>query len=128
MIATRNYLTTFDLTKHYNLQFLKDYYDEDISSMKTILHLYLEETPKELELIQRSLESNDAATAKATTHKIKTNITMLGIKDHGNFVEAMHLLGATENVPNKIIALFKAFNLETMKGLQQIEEDFFGEK
>src|SRR6185503_12676377 len=96
------------LERHYNLDFLKDYYGDDLPAMSIVLKLYLEETPKQIDEIETCLLNNDVAGAKAATHKIKTNLAMLGVVDPANFIHAMHL-----KVPNssleEIMPLFKVF-------------------
>jgi len=116
------------LEKHYNLGFLKDYYGEDVSSMMDVLKLYLEETPKNILEIEQSLLNNNAAGAKAATHKIKTNTVMLGMTDPAGFIDAMHNQSSESAVKEELLMLFKAFKTEVMKGLNDIEEDFFRHK
>ncbi|MEO5675300.1 MAG: hypothetical protein ABIQ74_11705 [Chitinophagales bacterium] len=112
------------MEKHYNLYFLQDYYGEDVASMSVILRMYLEETPKELKLIENHLISNHGAEAKMVTHKIKTSIALLGIADPVRFIERMHQAAGAE-VTKELIDLFVAFRNEVFKGLADIEKDFF---
>lgn len=111
--------------KHYNLFFLNDYFDNDLSAILPILEMYIEETPKELAAIENSLIKNDAATSKAITHKIKTNISMLGILDQSTFINDMHLMKVTDNVQDAAIEQFKLFKATIMQALVEIREDFF---
>ena len=122
MIYTQH--TTLD--KHYDLSFLRDYYAEDLPSMTSILKLYVEETPKNLMEIETCLLNNNAAGAKAATHKIKTNTIMLGMSDPARFIDAMHHHPADAPVKEEALMLFRAFKTEVMKGLKDIEADFFG--
>jgi HPt (histidine-containing phosphotransfer) domain-containing protein len=111
--------------KHYNLEFLKDYYGDDQTAMQEILKLYLEETPKDLQNIKSALYENNAAVSKAATHKIKTNVAMLGMKDPVGFMNEMHLHSAKTDVSEKVKTLFKDFEAEIMNGLSEIEQDYF---
>jgi len=111
--------------KHYNLEFLRDYYGDDDVSMQEILRLYLLETPKDLENIKSALNENNAAGAKSATHKIKTNVAMLGMKDPVGFMNEMHLHSANSDVSDKVKTLFKDFESEISAGLDEIEGDYF---
>jgi hypothetical protein len=113
------------LEKHYNLTFLRDYYAEDLPSMTDILKLYLQETPKNLMEIETCLMNNNAAGAKAATHKIKTNTIMLGMADPAGFIDAMHHHPSDAAVKEEAVMLFRIFKTEVVKALQDIESDFF---
>jgi HPt (histidine-containing phosphotransfer) domain-containing protein len=116
------------MERHYNLDFLKDYYGDDMPAMSIVLKLYLEETPKQLEEIEMHLLNKNVAGAKAGTHKIKTNLAMLGIVDPANFINAMHQHAADNNDFEGIMPLFKLFKSELLKGMKDIESDFFSRK
>ena len=120
--------STPHMERHYNLDFLKDYYGDDMPAMSIVLKLYLEETPKQLEEIEMYLVSKNVAGAKAATHKIKTNLAMLGIVDPANFISAMHLHAADNIELEGIMPLFKSFKSELLKGMKDIESDFFSKK
>jgi len=119
--------STRQLERHYNLDFLKDYYGDDMPAMSIVLKLYLEETPKQIEEIDICLLNQNVAGAKAATHKIKTNLAMLGIVDPANFINAMHLHPANRRM-EEIMPLFKLFKSELLKGMKGIENDFFSKK
>jgi len=127
MFAT-TFQNTRHLKRHYNLDFLESYYGDDVSAMMEVLKLYLQETPKELEKIESSLLDHNPTEAKAITHKIKTNITMLGIVDPTNFINTMRLHDPDVDGEEEIITLFKSFKLEVLKGMKEIEMDFFSMK
>ena len=93
--------------------------------MVEILKLYIQETPKDLQLIETSLLENDMGGAKAGTHKIKTNLAMLGIRDPADFMAAMHNFPATAEVTENVMKLFASFKSELMTGLEEMEKDFF---
>lgn len=111
--------------KLYDLAFLHDYFDDDGASILPILTMYLEETPKELSTIQSSLHGNETAAAKAGTHKIKTNVAMMGIRDNSTFVNDMHLLQPNDEITKELMQQFEQFKQSVTLALQQIQEDFF---
>ena len=113
------------MEKLYNLAFLYDYFYDDGTSILPILTMYLEETPKELLSIQNSLHEKETAAAKAGTHKIKTNVAMMGIRDSSTFVNDMHLMQPADEITNELMQQFEHFKESVTLALQQIQEDFF---
>lgn len=111
--------------KQYSLFFLNDYFDNDIEAILPILKMYLEETPKELLNIENCLRRGDTASAKAGTHKIKTNISMLSIRDQSSFVHDMHLLPAAEIISVSIMDKFEVFKSTVEEALTEIKYDYF---
>jgi len=111
--------------KQYDLYFLNDYFDNDMQAIYPILKMYLEETPKELSTIESCLQNNNPAAAKAATHKIKTNISMLSIRDQSNFVNDMHHLNVTEEISDGIRLQFRDFKSTVLSALQEMKSDFF---
>jgi len=78
-----------------------------------------------LDKIKTALNENNAAVAKAATHKIKTNVAMLGMRDPVGFMNEMHLLSTQEDVSDKVKELYIGFETEIFRGLSDIENDFF---
>ncbi len=111
--------------KQYDLYFLNDYFDNDMKAIYPILKMYLEETPKELSTIESCLRNNNPEAAKAATHKIKTNISMLSIRDQSNFVNDMHHLNVTEEISEGIRLQFMDFKSTVLSALQEMKADFF---
>ena len=114
------------MEKHYDLNFLREYYGEDLDAMKPLLQLYIEETPKEIHNIEKSLSGNDASGAKAATHKVKTNVTMMGIRNTSAFIDAMHKHKADASVSEEVIQLFNPFKAAVLSAVDQLQKDFFG--
>ncbi|MEO6166629.1 MAG: hypothetical protein ABIO46_10725 [Chitinophagales bacterium] len=114
-----------DAERQYDLFFLNDYFDNDLESILPILKMYLEETPKELASIESCLIRNDIAAAKAATHKIKTNVSMLSIRDQSSFINDMHLLNVDGSIPAAIKDQFAIFKGTIMAVMQEIRRDFF---
>lgn len=111
--------------RQYDLFFLNDYFDNDLVSILPILKMYLEETPKELDSIESCLLRHDTAAAKAATHKIKTNVSMLSIRDRSSFISDMHLLNTTDRIPPSIKEQFAIFKATVMAAMQEMRMDYF---
>lgn len=113
------------MEKHYNLTFLNDYFDNDLASMLPILKMYIEETPKEILKIEELLHQKNTAGVKAATHKIKTNVAMLGIHEKSSFINDMHLLKPTDAITEHVLQQFEIFRSAVNFALRQIHNDFF---
>ncbi len=111
--------------KKYDLAFLNDYFDNDKSSVAKILEMYLNETPKEISAIEKSILRNEMASAKAITHKIKANVAMLGIHESSTFINDMQLLQPADPITEKISEQFRIFKQEVLSALEEIKADFF---
>ena len=115
----------FDEGKKYNLAFLEDYFEENGESILTILKMYLDETPKEIAIIENALLTKNTATAKAVTHKIKANIAMLGIQDKSSFVNDMHRIKNSDVITEDIVQQFEIFKKTVVEALAEVRQDFF---
>jgi HPt (histidine-containing phosphotransfer) domain-containing protein len=113
--------------KKYNIAYLKDYFDDDLASIVNILKMYVEETPKEINNIESWLHDSNIAPAKAATHKIKTNVSMLGISDGSSFINDMHLMKETDPVTDELLAQFEQFKNSVLTALTEIKQDFLAE-
>ncbi len=113
------------MTKNYDLAFLKDYFNDDTSSIEMILRMYLDETPKEISAIETSLLNEDISGAKAATHKLKANVAMLGLHDSTSFIDNIHLLEPSDSVPEDVRFQFLIFKQEVLSALEEIKADFF---
>ncbi|MCS6990668.1 MAG: Hpt domain-containing protein [Chitinophagales bacterium] len=111
--------------RRYDLKFLYDYYGEQTAALREVLQLFLQETPELLQEIGAHLTSGRVELARSATHKIKTNLAMLGIADPAGFVDHMHQLKDRRALPGETMLLYNIFRREVEMALQQIREDFF---
>ena len=112
-----------DSGKYYDLSFLTQYYDGEKEFIQSILALYVKETPSSILQIENALEKKDWAQFKSLTHKIKTNIMMMGIKNAEEFVHAAAAVDLKNVDEQKIISLFPVFKKYALKAIEQIATD-----
>lgn len=113
------------LEKRYDLKFLYDYYGDDLASLREVLLLFLQETPELLLDIGRHLKAGSMEQARAATHKIKTNLAMLGIADRAGFMDHLHRAPDTGERTGETELLFTVFCREVELALSEIRADFF---
>ena len=106
--------------KLYDLAFLEDYYNNDRAFIKHILGLYVKETPPALEEMERAANEKDWPKFKALTHKIKTNVLMLGIAGQDDFFKASSQLTPDRNDGDEVTPLFERFQAKVSSAIDQI--------
>ncbi len=109
--------------KYYDLSFLTQYYDNEKEFINSILALYVKETPSSIYQIENALTKKDWASFKSLSHKIKTNIMMMGIKKAESFLH----IAATTDINNvneeKLKSSFDEFRKISLKAIEQIAQE-----
>lgn len=67
------------MSKHYNLQKVKEIASGDESFVTVIVDTFLEEIPPDLQSMQLAIESSNHKMAYQFAHKMKPNLDMFGI-------------------------------------------------
>ena len=62
-----------------NFEYLRDLADGDTEFMKTMISLFLKNTPQSLDLIMNACHSDDIQVLKDEIHKLKSSLSLLGI-------------------------------------------------
>jgi CheY-like chemotaxis protein/two-component sensor histidine kinase len=109
-----------DTEKYYDLSFLTQYYDNEKEFIQSILALYVKETPSSILQIENALVKKDWSLFKSLTHKIKTNIMMMGIKNAEAFVHDAASIDLKNVDEKKIFSSFPAFKKFALKAIEQI--------
>ena len=91
--------------------------------INSILALYVKETPSSIYQIENALTKKDWASFKSLSHKIKTNIMMMGIKKAESFLH----IAATTDINNvneeKLKSSFDEFRKISLKAIEQIAQE-----
>ncbi len=109
-----------DSENYYDLSFLTQYYDNEKEFINSILTLYVKETPASISQIEESLKRQDWVTFKSLSHKIKTNIMMMGIKKAESFLHLAAALDIQQVEEEKMNAAFIEFKKYSLKAIEQI--------
>lgn len=106
-----------------NLSFVKEQYGGDDDFLKKLLAMYLDYTPKLISEIENQIEMKDIMAAKAATHKVKTDILMLGISSCQDFFSLMSSQNADHVDFEKTKIAFSDFKNTVTAGLAELKTE-----
>ena len=109
--------------KYYDLSFLRQYYDNEEEFINSILALYVKETPGSIKQIEDALNKKDWEQFKSLTHKIKTNIMMMGIKKAEQFLHDTAKIDLKNVDDQKAKSDFREFKKYSLTAIDQIAID-----
>ncbi|MEM8520767.1 response regulator [Flavobacterium sp. PL12] len=72
-----------------NFEYLRDLADGDTEFMKTMISLFLKNTPQSLDLIMNACHSDDIQVLKDEVHKLKSSLSLLGIVKASRVVDVI---------------------------------------
>ena len=85
--------------------------------------MYLDYTPKLIEDINMEIKNKNIMAAKAATHKVKTDIMMLGITSVQDFFTLMSSQNADQVDFEKTETEFLKFKQTVSKGLSELKSE-----
>ena len=106
-----------------NLNFATEQYGGDMVFLKTILSMYLTYTPTILADIEKEIASRNIMAAKAATHKIKTDIMMMGISGVQDYYTLMSSQNAEHVDFEKTESYFATFKQRVTAGLNELKAE-----
>lgn len=109
--------------KFYDLSFLTQYYDNEQEFINSILALYVKETPSSIHQIEDAVNKKDWTAFKSLSHKIKTNIMMMGIKRAEPFLHIAAAIDINNVDVEKIKTSFAEFKKYSLKAIEQIAKE-----
>lgn len=109
--------------KFYDLSFLTQYYDNEQEFINSILSLYVKETPSSIHQIEDAVNKKDWTAFKSLSHKIKTNIMMMGIKKAEPFLHIAAAIDINNVDVEKIKTSFAEFKKYSLKAIEQIAKE-----
>ncbi len=109
--------------KFYDLSFLTQYYDNEQEFISSILALYVKETPSSVFQIEGAINRKDWTAFKSLTHKIKTNIMMMGIKKAESFLHFAASVDINNVNEEKVKSSFEEFKSYSLKAIEQIAKE-----
>ena len=68
-------------------------FDGDESLLRELIHIFLEESPKQLDHLSRAIESGDWQTIERTAHSLKGELNCLGLIEVGEKAREIELIG-----------------------------------
>jgi len=101
--------------KTLNLQTLKEMYDSDMNSIKSILKLYAEQIPNQIKMVNELLLNEDWENAKINAHSLKGTLSYLGNEELRQ--KALEIETIAKTTRDKTEALSKFKELSNIWGL-----------
>ena len=81
---------------------LKEITEADNESIRSILRIYIKETPKMLDELQSKLKTNELTAVKTVAHKLKSSIGLLGMQKAFKALDKIEILCTRINSENEI--------------------------
>ena len=81
---------------------LKEITEADNESIRSILRIYIKETPKMLDELQSKLKTNELTAVKTVAHKLKSSIGLLGMQKAFKALDTIEILCTLINSENEI--------------------------
>lgn len=111
------------MTKHYNLQKVKEIAGGDESFVTVIVETFLQEIPPDLESMQTAIENDNHKMAYQFAHKMKPNLDMFGI-DLLREISAMEKWSDTHKPTRHIQPQFDRIVTTLTLVIRELKEDF----
>jgi len=109
---TPNDSTHFMVT---DLSFLKNFCSNNAIRIQKYIEMYLHSAPKNLQLIEKAIESKDYEKIHITLHQLKTQMLYLGMTESVKLADQMdescRLKKNLSELPNQFLSLFKSCEL-----------------
>jgi len=93
-----------------HLESLEEWANGDITTMKEIIHLFVENTPITLGLLGRAIETQDWEQIIKHSHKLKSSYGIVTIGNSLELIQRMEQSGIDKKDPERIQADFKTVN------------------
>lgn len=88
-----------------DLKYLKESCDNDMSFVQEMLATFLENTPKDLDLLKKHLVNEDLENVYRTAHKLKASLMMIGLNDQHQLAQDIEGFANAEPVDYAVLKL-----------------------
>lgn len=109
--------------KAYNLSYFTSNQVSE-KDLINILPLYISDTNQLISQIEKSYNEKNVKEIKSFTHKIKTNVMMLGIEQAWEFIRATEKMDENEPMKYDLDKIYFVFNQSVKEAINQLEADF----
>ena len=108
-----------------NLTYLKEVVENNESSVRSILDLFVKQMPEEILLIEKAIEEQDYHAIKGVSHKLKSSVTILGVEELLKVLNALEENAAEKKDLSEIQELFLQLRELSNKVLEEINQQFY---
>lgn len=114
--------STQSKTQYCDLSFLKKTFDHDNETIKSVLQIFLEETPNDYKTLTEVIKNKNNSKAKEIAHKLKSSFKTIGLEKEATILEKIEKLSDNDDDFGKIHEEFELLRLSFPLILKEIED------
>ena len=108
----------------YSLDKIKEMADGDEDFINSVISVFLEEVPQDLEGLENALNTGNYQQVYQLAHKIKPNVDLLGMEQTRAAALEMETLGKNEANMSEIQAIFPDLKKDIEQVVAELRKDF----
>ncbi|PCE63549.1 Hpt domain-containing protein [Sediminicola luteus] len=108
----------------YSLDKINEMAEGDQDFVESVISVFLEEVPTDLEGLENALDQNDFIEAYKLAHKIKPNVDLLGMEEARKAALEIETLGKNNGDKDRIMAMFPILKNDVQQAIQELTADF----
>jgi len=108
----------------YNLDKIKEMADGDEDFIVSVITVFLEEVPQDLEELEMALSRRDYNSVYKLAHKIKPNVDLLGMEQTRANALQIETLGKSAENSTKIEEIFPVLKRDIIQVVGELKKDF----
>ncbi len=108
----------------YNLDKINEMAEGDEDFINSVISVFLEEVPQDLEQLENALEQKDYEQVYQLAHKIKPNVDLLGMEQTRAIALQIETLGKSSANMNEIQQVFPILKKDIDQVVSELKKDF----
>jgi len=108
----------------YNLDKINEMADGDEDFINSVILVFLEEVPQDLEGLEKALEHENHEQVYQLAHKIKPNVDLLGMEQTRAAALKIETLGKNAANINEIKEIFPILKTDIYQVVSELQKDF----
>jgi len=108
----------------YNLDKINEMADGDEDFINSVISVFLEEVPQDLEGLENALEQQNYEQVYQLAHKIKPNVDLLGMEQTRAIALQIETLGKNEANMSEIRDIFPTLKKDVHQVISELKKDF----
>ena len=112
-----------DSSKLYDLKGLKKLFSNDKATIKSMIELYISDTPKEWKILIKEFNNKNLPAMGEVAHKLKASIDMMGIESLKDVIRSIEKCGKENNQSQELPALLASCNDKLEEVIVQLKKE-----
>lgn len=108
----------------YNLDKLNEMADGDNDFINSVISVFLEEVPQDLEQLETALSQRNYENVYKLAHKIKPNVDLLGMEQTRQAAYDIETLGKSASGSSEIERIFPTLKKDIHQVISELKKDF----